>query len=163
MSFSFGQNFIKLHGCIVYLKFHHMPLSFFYVHVCIFQFDSLSWMKRVSCKIPFFFLLISHSILIKISWNFMVILFIKSLIMCPCFFYLSVFQFDALVMEKGGLCKFSFLTNISFRFCQNLMELHGYNVYLKFHHVQLFFIYAKLYYWKRVLNVFYLGFFFLSK
>ena len=43
--------------------------------------------------------------------------------------------------------------------CQNLMELHNYIVYLKFHHVQLFcFIYAKLCYWKRVLNVFYFRF-----
>ena len=61
-------------------------------------------------------------------------------------------------MEKGVLCKFSILTNMTFSFCQNLMELHSYIVYLKFHHVQLFFIHAKLCHWKRVFNVIYLSF-----
>ena len=90
----------------------------------------------------------------------MVILFITSFTVCPCFFfYLCVFKFDALSWKKGVLYKFSILTNISFSFCQNLMELHSYIVYLKFHHVQLFFICAKLFYWKRVLNVFDFRFF----
>ena len=94
----------------------------------------------------------------------MVILFIKSFTVCPCFllsmcffffFFFFFFQFDALSQKKGVWCKFLILTSISFSFCQNLMELYSYIVYLKFYHVQLFFIYAKLCYWKRVLNVFY--------
>ena len=70
----------------------------------------------------------------------MFILFIKSFIVCPCFFliYVFFFHFDALSRKKRVLCKFSILTNISFSFGQNLMELHSYIVYLKFHHMQLF-------------------------
>ena len=55
ISFSFGQNFMKLHGDIVYLKFHHVPLFFY---LCVFQFDALSWKKGVSCKMS-----LTHSIL----------------------------------------------------------------------------------------------------
>ena len=72
ISFSFGQNFMKLHGYIVYLKFHHVPL---FLNLCVFQFDTLLWKKGVSCKYhekkrlnaKFQFLLISPSVLVKIS------------------------------------------------------------------------------------------------
>ena len=116
--------FLKLHGYIVYLKFHHMPLSFF---MYMYAFFNLM-LCRGKRGFPIF-LLISHSIHIKISWNFMVILFIKSFTVCPCVFFIYVFFKLMLCHRKrGGLCKFSILTNMSFSFCQNLMELHSYTV-----------------------------------
>ena len=54
------------------------------VYLCVFQFDALSWKKGFLVKhhdkkrlnVKFQFLLISHSVLVKISLNFMIILFI---------------------------------------------------------------------------------------
>ena len=89
------------------------------------------------------FLLISYSDFVKISWNFMVILFIKSFNMCYCYFKLCIFWSWRSVMKKGFLAKFLFFfTNISFIFTQNFMKLHGYIVYLKFHHVPFFSLYV---------------------
>ena len=52
----------------------------------------------------------------------MVILFIKSFIVCFClfFFHLCVFQFDSIPTNIS----FSFCQNL-ISFCQNLMELHS--------------------------------------
>ena len=79
--FSFGQNFIKLHGYIVYLKFHHVFLLFY---VRLIQFDALSWKKGVSCEIPI--LLGSNSVFVKIPWIFIVILFMKGFTNFTCRF-----------------------------------------------------------------------------
>ena len=140
-----------------------------------FSIYALSWKRvfLVKCHekktliAKFKFLLISHSVLVKFHKSSGLYCLLK---VSPCaldFFYLCVFQFDAPSGKKGVLCKFSIFTNVSFSFCQNLMGLHTYIIYLKFHHVQLFFffffIYAKLCYLKRVLNVFFFFFFLLSK
>ena len=70
----------------------------------------------------FQFLLISYSLFVKISQN-MVKLFTESFIMCTCFLYLWVFQFNTLSWKKGVSWKISIFTYILFSFCENFMKL----------------------------------------
>ena len=81
--------------------------------------------------------------------------------MCPCLIC-AFFQFDALSWKRGVSCNIPIFTNISFSFLSKFHETsYSYIVHLKVHHLQLFFIYAKLCYWKKVLNVIYYRFCFL--
>ena len=54
--------------------------------------------------INFQFLFISYSVYVKISWNSMVILFVKSFTMCPCFLKPLAVGQRAYVMANCPLC-----------------------------------------------------------
>ena len=111
-------------------------------NLSIFQLDALSWKKGLA---KFQFLLVFHSVFVKILRNFMATLFTRSFVICPCIFIYVFLQFDALSCIKGVSCKIPIFTDtcISFSFCQNFMKLYSY-IIKSFTKFTCLFIYAKL-------------------
>ena len=103
--------------------FHKHILFFFYL--CIFQVDVLSWKKGVSYKIPIFPSVRPKPFLHNPSTTLNKTSYMNSLGYCADVFSL-VFQFDALVMVKGGLMQHSKFLLLRLCFCQNFQKVHGY-------------------------------------